>query len=81
MVSAVHSPDGLRQLAGLPAGSAEAELGVLLLQVHLYRYLETSRQWSALGPDIGRSSSQLKDKIRQGQERPGGRSRSRVHAG
>ncbi|CAF94607.1 unnamed protein product [Tetraodon nigroviridis] len=66
VVSVVHSADGLRQLASLPAGSAEAELGVLLLQVQLYRYLETSRHWSVLGADIGKSSGQLKEKIRQG---------------
>uniref|UniRef100_H3CK04 Complement component 5 n=1 Tax=Tetraodon nigroviridis TaxID=99883 RepID=H3CK04_TETNG len=65
VVSVVHSADGLRQLASLPAGSAEAELGVLLLQVQLYRYLETSRHWSVLGADIGKSSGQLKEKIRQ----------------
>lgn len=66
MVSVVHNPDGLRQLVNLPAGSAEAELGVLHLQVQLYRYLETSALWSVLGPDISRSSRDLRDKIRQG---------------
>lgn len=66
VVSVVHSPDGLQQLTNLPAGSAEAELGVLHLQVQLYRYLETSRLWSVLGPDISKSSRDLRDKIHQG---------------
>lgn len=70
MVSVVHSADGLRQLARLPAGSAEAELGVLLLQVQLYHYLETSRQWGVLGEDISKSSAHLKGQIRQGKDTP-----------
>lgn len=66
ITSVVHSPDGLRQLVNLPAGSADAELGILLLQVHLYRYLETTRNWKVLGADIRKSSADLKEKIRQG---------------
>lgn len=70
MVSVVHSADGLRQLANLPAGSVEAELGVLLLQVQLYHYLETSGHWSVLGEDVSKSSAHLKEKIRQGKDTP-----------
>lgn len=66
ITSVVHSPDGLRQLVNLPAGSAEAELGILLLQVQLYHYLETSRNWKVLGADIRKSSADLREKIKQG---------------
>lgn len=66
ITSVVHSPDGLRQLVNLPAGSAEVELGILLLQVQLYHYLETSRNWKVLGADIRKSSADLREKIRQG---------------
>ncbi|XP_011613600.2 complement C5 isoform X1 [Takifugu rubripes] len=66
ITSVVHSPDGLRQLVNLPAGSAEAELGILFLQVQLYHYLETSRNWKVLGADIRKSSADLREKIRQG---------------
>lgn len=68
VTSVVHSPEGLRQLVNLPAGSAEAELGLLLLQVQLYHYLETTRHWNVLGADIMKSSADLKEKIRQGKK-------------
>lgn len=81
VTSVVHSPEGLRQLVNLPAGSAEAELSLLLLQVQLYRYLETTRNWNVLGADIMKSSADLKEKIRQGKKIGGGAAPPSVEGG
>ncbi|CAK6980544.1 complement C5 [Scomber scombrus] len=66
VLSVMHSPEGLRQLVNLPAGSAEAELGGLLPLVQVYRYLETTGSWGVLGTDIQKNSRDLKQKIREG---------------
>ncbi|XP_062237196.1 complement C5 [Platichthys flesus] len=66
VMSVMHNPEGLRRLVNLPAGSAEAELGGLLPLVHVYRYLETTRSWDVLGPDIQKNSAELSQKIREG---------------
>lgn len=68
VLSLVHSPEGLRQLVNLPAGSAEAELGGLLPLVQVYHYLETTGRWDVLGEDITKNSADLRQKIRQGEE-------------
>ncbi|XP_054867538.1 complement C5 [Amphiprion ocellaris] len=66
VLSVMHSPEGLQQLVNLPAGSAEAELGGLVLLVQVYQYLETSRSWNVLGGDIQKNSADLKRRIRDG---------------
>ncbi|XP_020505432.2 complement C5 [Labrus bergylta] len=66
ILSVVDSPEGLRQLVNLPAGSAEAELGGLLPLVQVYHYLETTRRWDVLGADIQKNSADLRRKIREG---------------
>ncbi|XP_078027275.1 complement C5 [Epinephelus lanceolatus] len=66
VISVMHSPEGLRQLVNLPAGSAEAELGGLLPLVQVYQYLETTGSWGVLGTDIRKNSDDLKQKIREG---------------
>ena len=63
----MHKPEGLRQLVNLPPGSAEAELGGLLPLIHVYQYLETTRTWDVLGPDIQKNSADLRQKIREGE--------------
>lgn len=68
VLSVVHSPEGLRQLVNLPAGSAEAELGGLLVSAQVYQYLETTRSWDVLGADIQKNSADLRQKIREGEE-------------
>lgn len=68
VLSVMHSPEGLRQLVNLPAGSAEAELGGLLPLIQVYHYLEITRSWAVLGADIQRNSADLRQKIRQGEE-------------
>ncbi|KAK5871764.1 hypothetical protein PBY51_004625 [Eleginops maclovinus] len=65
-LSVLHSPEGFRQLVNLPAGSAEAEVGGLLLRAQVYQYLETSRHWEVLGDDIQKSSADLRRTIRDG---------------
>ncbi|KAK5910587.1 hypothetical protein CesoFtcFv8_004410 [Champsocephalus esox] len=65
-LSVLHSPQGLRQLINLPAGSGEAEAGGLLLRAQVYLYLESSRGWAALGEDIGKSSADLTRAIGEG---------------
>lgn len=64
----MHSPEGLQQLINLPAGSAEAELGGVLPLIHVYQYLETTRSWGVLGGDIQKTSADLRQKIRNGEE-------------
>uniref|UniRef100_A0A3Q1GK75 Complement C5 n=1 Tax=Acanthochromis polyacanthus TaxID=80966 RepID=A0A3Q1GK75_9TELE len=66
VLSVMHSPEGLRQLVNLPAGSAGAELDGLVLLVQVYQYLETSRSWNVLGGDIQKNSANLKQRIRDG---------------
>lgn len=68
ILSVTHSPEGLRQLVNLPAGSAEAELGGLLPLIQVYQYLETTRSWDVLGADIQNNSADLRQKIREGEE-------------
>ncbi|KAI4786582.1 hypothetical protein KUCAC02_037027 [Chaenocephalus aceratus] len=65
-LSVLHSPQGLRQLINLPAGSGEAEAGGLLLRAQVYLYLESSRGWEALGGDIQKSSADLRRAIGEG---------------
>ncbi|XP_008299098.1 complement C5 [Stegastes partitus] len=66
VLTVMHNPEGLRQLVNLPAGSAEAELGGLLLLVQVYQYLETSRTWNVLGGDVQKNAADLKQRIREG---------------
>uniref|UniRef100_UPI0037E7A380 complement C5 n=1 Tax=Semicossyphus pulcher TaxID=241346 RepID=UPI0037E7A380 len=66
VLSVVHSPEGLRQLINLPAGSAEAELGGILLLVHVYQYLETMGRWDVLGEDIRKNSADMRQRIKDG---------------
>ncbi|KAK1892579.1 Complement C5, partial [Dissostichus eleginoides] len=66
VLSVMHSPEGLRQLINLPAGSGEMEAGGLLLRAQVYLYLESSRRWEALGGDIEKSSADLRRTIREG---------------
>ncbi|XP_070760148.1 complement C5 [Enoplosus armatus] len=65
-LSVVLSPKGVQQLVNLPVGSAEAELGGLLPLIQVYLYLETTRHWDILGPDIHKNSADLRQKIRNG---------------
>ncbi|XP_076588073.1 complement C5 [Chaetodon auriga] len=66
VLSVVLSPEGLRQLVNLPPGSAEAELGGLLIPAQVYRYLETTRRWDILGADVRKNSADLRQQIREG---------------
>ncbi|XP_041643759.1 complement C5 isoform X2 [Cheilinus undulatus] len=66
IITVVHSPEGLRQLVNLPAGSAEAELGGLLTLIQVYQYLETTRTWDILGADIQKNSADLRHRIKEG---------------
>ncbi|XP_028270713.1 complement C5 [Parambassis ranga] len=66
VLTVMHDPEGLRQLANLPPGSAEAELGSLLPLVQVYQFLETTRSWGVLGEDIQQKSADLKWKISGG---------------
>uniref|UniRef100_A0A3Q3IID7 Anaphylatoxin-like domain-containing protein n=2 Tax=Monopterus albus TaxID=43700 RepID=A0A3Q3IID7_MONAL len=66
VLSVMHSPEGLRQLINLPAGSAEAELDGLLPLVQVYQYLETARRWDILGADVRKNSADLRRRIREG---------------
>lgn len=65
-VSVIDNPKGLKKLLSLPSGSAESELGGLLIDLHVYNYLEKTRRWAVLGPDIERSSSHLKQRLIDG---------------
>uniref|UniRef100_A0A3Q3ILA5 NTR domain-containing protein n=1 Tax=Monopterus albus TaxID=43700 RepID=A0A3Q3ILA5_MONAL len=65
VLSVMHSPEGLRQLINLPAGSAEAELDGLLPLVQVYQYLETARRWDILGADVRKNSADLRRRIRE----------------
>lgn len=64
-----NSPKGLRQLINLPTGSAEGELGTVLLLVQVYRYLEATSGWDALGGNVQKNSADLTRKIREGENR------------
>ncbi|XP_070689559.1 complement C5 [Pempheris klunzingeri] len=66
VLTVVHSPEGLRKLINLPAGSAEAELGGLLPLAQVFQYLETTRSWDVLGADIQKNAADLRQKIREG---------------
>lgn len=68
VLAVILSPEGIQQLVNLPAGSVEAELGGVLPLVHLYQYLETTGHWDVLGGDIQKTSADLRQKIRQGEE-------------
>ena len=62
------SPEGIRQLLNLPAGSAEAALDELLPLIQVYQYLETARHWDILGGNIQENSRDLRQKIREGED-------------
>ncbi|XP_055367268.1 complement C5 isoform X2 [Betta splendens] len=66
ILSVIHSAEGLRQLTNLPTGSAEEELGAVLLLVQVYHYLEATSGWEVLGGDIQSNSADLTRKIKQG---------------
>lgn len=70
VLTVMHDPEGLRQLADLPPGSAEAELGSLLPLVQVYQFLETTRSWTVLGEDVQQKSADLRGRIRAGEEAP-----------
>ncbi|XP_068425004.1 complement C5 [Clinocottus analis] len=66
VLSAVLSPEGLRQLVGLPAGSGAAALGGVLPLAQVFLYLETTSSWDVLGGPILEESARLRKKIREG---------------
>ncbi|KAM8760671.1 complement C5 [Acanthopagrus schlegelii] len=66
VLSVALSPEGIRQLLNLPAGSAEAALDELLPLIQVYQYLETARHWDILGGNIQENSRDLRQKIREG---------------
>ncbi|XP_034396896.1 complement C5 isoform X2 [Cyclopterus lumpus] len=66
VLSVINSPEGLRQLVNLPAGSGEAALGGVLPLAQVYQYLETTRTWDVLGGHVQKKSADLRHKIREG---------------
>ncbi|XP_041856086.1 complement C5 isoform X2 [Melanotaenia boesemani] len=67
VVTVISNPKGFRQLISTPEGSAMGELERLLPYVQVYDYLEATRNWGLLGPDILKSSADMRQKIKDGQ--------------
>lgn len=66
ILNVLHKPDGLKQLINMPDGSAEAEANGVLLLITVYKYLETTASWDALGPDIQKNAASVTHLIKQG---------------
>ncbi|XP_017281314.1 complement C5 [Kryptolebias marmoratus] len=67
VVTVILKPEALKELINLPSGSAAAELERLLPLIQVYRYLETTGSWNLLGTDVDKLSSDLRQRIEDGQ--------------
>ncbi|KAF6715641.1 Complement C5 [Oryzias melastigma] len=66
VVTVLTKPDGIQTLIDLPLGVAIAKLDSLFLLTQVYLYLETTSSWDMLETNSQKSSSDLKQKIRDG---------------
>ncbi|XP_017665589.1 PREDICTED: complement C5 isoform X1 [Lepidothrix coronata] len=66
VIATVLSPSGLRTLAELPRGSAEAEFMSIAPVFYVFRYLEESDNWHLLGPETLTSRTRMRRKMKEG---------------
>ncbi|XP_034021108.1 complement C5 [Thalassophryne amazonica] len=66
ILTVINDQKGLQQLVNLPAGSGEAELSGLLPLIQVYQYLEMTRHWDILGPNIFKNAANLRNRIKTG---------------
>ncbi|KAJ7406000.1 hypothetical protein WISP_136761 [Willisornis vidua] len=66
VIATVLSPSGLRVLAGLPRGSAEAEFMGIAPLFYVFRYLEESHNWHLLGPRTLTARTEMRRRMKEG---------------